>query len=124
MQNTSLCDQTLTKLVEMIRRREVSAVEVVEAHLERISTLNSSLKAIVTVNQQAIDQARTAEGDLAGLPLTIKDTIETAGLRTTSGSRIRADFVPDKDAPAVARLKRAGAVILGKTNAAEMAMDY
>ena len=124
MQNSSLCDQTLTMLVEMIRRREVSAVEVVEAHLEQISRLNPALNAIVTVNQHAIDQARTAEGALAGLPITIKDTIETAGLRTTSGSRIRADFVPDTDAPAVARLRRAGAVILGKTNAAEMAMDY
>jgi Asp-tRNA(Asn)/Glu-tRNA(Gln) amidotransferase A subunit family amidase len=124
MQNSSLCDQTLTKLAEMIRRREVSAIEVVEAHLERISGLNSRLNAIVTLAPDALDRARVAEGELCGLPITIKDTIETAGLRTTSGSRIRADFVPDRDAPAVARLKRAGAVVLGKTNAAEMAMDY
>ena len=124
MQNTSLCDLALTKLVEMIQRREVSAVEVVEAHLEQISRLNPELNAIVTVAPDALDRARVAEGDLCGLPLTIKDTIETAGLRTTSGSRIRADFVPERDAPAVARLKRAGAVIIGKTNAAEMAMDY
>lgn len=124
MQNTSLCDLALTKLVEMIQRREVSAVEVVEAHLEQISRLNPELNAIVTVAPDALDRARVAEGDLCGLPLTIKDTIETAGLLTTSGSRIRADFVPERDAPAVARLKRAGAVIIGKTNAAEMAMDY
>ena len=124
MQNTSLCDLALTKLVEMIQRREVSALEVVEAHLEQISRLNPELNAIVTVAPDALDRARVAEGDLCGLPLTIKDTIETAGLRTTSGSRIRADFVPERDAPAVARLKRAGAVIIGKTNAAEMAMDY
>ncbi len=63
-------------------------------------------------------------GVLHGVPITIKDTIETAGLRTTSGSKIRADYVPQTDAPAVARLKAAGAIILGKTNAAEMAMDY
>lgn len=94
MQNTSLCDLALTKLVEMIQRREVSAVEVVEAHLEQISRLNPELNAIVTVAPDALDRARVAEGDLCGLPLTIKDTIETAGLRTTSGSRIRADFVP------------------------------
>ena len=56
MQNTSLCDQTLTKLSEMIRRREVSAVEVVEAHLERILTLNPALNAIVTLAPDAIDQ--------------------------------------------------------------------
>jgi Asp-tRNA(Asn)/Glu-tRNA(Gln) amidotransferase A subunit family amidase len=58
------------------------------------------------------------------VPITIKDTIETAGLRTTSGSKMRAEYVPEVDAPAVARLKAAGAIVLGKTNAAEMAMDY
>ena len=124
MQNKDLCDQSLTKLAELIRKREVSAVEAVEAHLEQISRLNPALNAIVTLAPDAIDRARTAEGDLGGVPVTIKDTIETAGLRTTSGSRIRADYVPERDAPAVARLKAAGAIVLGKTNAAEMAMDY
>jgi Asp-tRNA(Asn)/Glu-tRNA(Gln) amidotransferase A subunit family amidase len=124
MQNTSLCEQSLTKLAELIRRREVSAVEVVEAHLQQISRLNPVLNAIVTLNPRVIEEARLAEGDLCGVPVTIKDTIETAGIRTTSGSRIRADYVAERDAPAVARLKRAGAIILGKTNAAEMAMDY
>src|SRR6478672_462313 len=124
MQNTSLCDHSLTELAALIQKREVSAVEVVEAHLEQISRLNPALNAIVTLNPQAIDLARSAVGDLAGLPITIKDTIETAGLRTTSGSRLRENYVPDRDAPAVARLKASGAVILAKTNAAEMAMDY
>jgi len=124
MQNTSLCDHSLTELAELIRKREVSAVEVVEAHLEQISRLNPSLNAIVTLNPRAIELARSAQGDLGGLPITIKDTIETAGLRTTSGSRIRENYVPHRDAPAVARLKAAGAFVLGKTNAAEMAMDY
>jgi Asp-tRNA(Asn)/Glu-tRNA(Gln) amidotransferase A subunit family amidase len=124
MQNTTLCDYSLAELAELIRTREVSAAEVVEAHLEQISRLNPKLNAIVTLNPKAIEQARIAEGDLAGLPITIKDTIETAGLRTTSGSKLRSDYVPERDAPAVARLKRAGAIILGKTNAAEMAMDY
>src|SRR4029078_12690540 len=81
----------------------------------------------------ALERAREAEiavmrgavsGGLHGVPLTIKDTIETAGLRTTSGSKMRVDYVPQIDAPAVARLKAAGAIILGKSNAAEMAMDY
>ncbi|MCA1574019.1 MAG: amidase [Acidobacteria bacterium] len=80
-----------------------------------------------------LDRAREAEaslmsgdvlGPLHGVPITIKDTIETAGLRSTSGSTMRAQFVPEHDAPSVARLKGAGALILGKTNAAEMAMDY
>jgi Asp-tRNA(Asn)/Glu-tRNA(Gln) amidotransferase A subunit family amidase len=106
---------------------------VVEAHLRRIEKLNPKLNAIVTLAPDAIDKAHAAEkalidgrnlGALHGVPITIKDTIETGNLRTTSGSRIRADFIPDGDAPAVARLKAAGAIILGKTNTAEMAMDY
>src|SRR5690242_12686187 len=124
MQNNGLCDHSLTKLVELLRKREVSAVEVIEAHLEQISRLNPGLNAIVTLNPQALDLASSASGELGGVPITIKDTIETAGLRTTSGSRLRADYVPSADAPAVARLKAAGAVVLAKTNAAEMAMDY
>lgn len=121
MQNKELCEQSLTKLAELIRKREVSSAEVVEAHLEQISALNPALNAIVTL---AGDLRTSLDGPLSGIPVTVKDTIETAGLRTTSGSRIRADFVPDRDAPAVARLKAAGAIVLGKTNAAEMAMDY
>jgi Asp-tRNA(Asn)/Glu-tRNA(Gln) amidotransferase A subunit family amidase len=124
MQNKDLCDHSLTELAELLRKREVSAVEVVAAHLQRISVLNPGLNAIVTLNPRALEQARFVEGDLGGLPITIKDTIETAGLRSTSGSRLRADYVPSRDAPAVARLKAAGAIVLGKTNAAEMAMNY
>src|SRR5690349_3962747 len=124
MQNKDLCDHSLTELVELLRKREVSAREVVEAHLEQISRLNPQLNAIVTLNSDALEQADLAGGELAGLPITIKDTIETAGLRTTSGSRLRDGYVPVRDAPAVARLKAAGAIVIGKTNAAEMAMDY
>ena len=120
-------------VAELIRRREVSPVEVAEAHLRRIDELNPSLNAIVTLAPDLIERARAAEdalmrgegvGALHGVPVTIKDTIETAGLRTTSGSKMRTDYVPEVDAPAVARLKAAGALVLGKTNAAEMAMDY
>src|ERR1700674_1483068 len=130
---SDLTVQSATELARMIRQREVSPVEVVEAHLRRIESLNPSLNAIVTIAPDVLDCARTAEkalmngaeaGPLHGLPITVKDTIETAGLRTTSGSAIRADYVPKTDAPAVARLKAAGAIVLGKTNTAEMAMDY
>ena len=127
----------LTEIVEAIERHDVSPVEIVETCLERIATLNPSLNAVVTVAPDVMEQARAAEaammrrgrsrealGALHGVPLTIKDTIETAGLRTTSGSTIRQDYVPSVDAPAVARLRQAGAIVLGKTNAAEMAMDY
>ena len=128
-----LINNSLTKLAEMIRTRSVSPVEVAEAHLQQVDKLNPSLNAIVTLAPDLLDRARDCEtalmnGDelspLHGVPFTVKDTIETAGLRTTSGSRIRSSFVPSHDAPAVARLKSAGAIVLGKTNAAEMAMDY
>jgi Asp-tRNA(Asn)/Glu-tRNA(Gln) amidotransferase A subunit family amidase len=123
----------LRTMARLIQRRELSPVEVAEEHLERIARLNPELNAIVTLAPDVIERARAAEaavmrgenvGALHGVPLTIKDTIETAGLRTTSGSKMRVNYVPVTDAPAVARLKAAGAIILGKTNAAEMAMDY
>jgi len=128
-----LITQPLTKLASLVRSRAVSPVELVEAHLEQIARLNPQLNAVVTLAPDALDRAKAAEaavmrgddlGQLHGLPVTIKDTIETAGLRSTSGSPIRADFIPERDAPAVALLKTAGAIVLGKTNAAEMAMDY
>lgn len=130
---TDLAQQSLCSLAAAIRQRTVSPVEVVEAHLRRIEAINGRLNAIVTLAPDAMDKAKSAEaalesgevsGPLHGVPVTIKDTIETAGLRTTSGSAMRAEFVPGRDAPAVARLKAAGAIILGKTNTAEMAMDY
>jgi Asp-tRNA(Asn)/Glu-tRNA(Gln) amidotransferase A subunit family amidase len=133
MQNSDLIKQTLAGIAALIRRREVSPVEVAEAHLERIAGLNPELNAIVRLAPDVIERAREAEravmsgetvGALHGIPLTIKDTIDTAGLRTTSGSVMRSEHVPERDAPAVARLKAAGAIILGKTNPAEMAMDY
>src|SRR4051794_7445568 len=127
-----IVDESLTTIAELIRSRSVSPVEVAQAHLERISELNPQLNAIVTLAPDLMDKAQAAEaalergddlGLLHGVPVTIKDTIETAGLRSTSGSRIRADFLPESDAPCVTRLKKAGAIILGKTNVAEMAMD-
>lgn len=108
-------------------------MEVAAAHLQRIEHFNPSLNAIVTLEPAVIEMARAAEaelmrgrevGPLHGVPLTIKDTIETLGLRTTSGSRLRTQHVPDRDAAVVARLKAAGAIILGKTNTPEMAIPY
>ena len=125
--------ESMTTLAALIANRKVSPVEVLQAHLDRINQINPRLNAIVTLAPDAMDQAKEAEaavargealGWLHGVPVTIKDTIETAGLRTTSGSAMRAEFVPNRDASAVARLKAAGAIILGKTNTAEMAMDY
>ena len=128
-----LTAQSFETMARLIREREVSPVEIAQAHLERISALNPALNAIVTLAPDVLEHAKEAEaaimrgdqvGTLHGVPVTIKDTIETAGLRSTSGSVIRQDYVPTTDAPSVARLKAAGAIVLGKTNAAEMAMDY
>ena len=128
-----LTTNSATELAFLIQSRAVSPVEVVEAHLLRIEQLNPALNAIVTLNSNSLDQARAAEADqmsgkevgfLHGVPLTVKDTIDTEGLRTTSGSRLRENYIPDRDATAVARLKAAGAIILGKTNTPEMAIAY
>ena len=116
-----------------LRTRKVSPVEVLQAHLDRIEEINPQLNAIVTLAPDVMQRAKEAEaavmrgdalGPLHGVPVTIKDTIETAGLRTTSGSQCAPSLCRNTDAPAVARLKAAGAIILGKTNTAEMAMDY
>src|SRR6186713_886225 len=106
---SNLIKESLGAIAGMIQKREVSPVEVAEAHLERIARLNPELNAIVTLAPDVIERAREAEaavmrgesaGALHGVPLTIKDTIETAGLRTTSGSMMRVDYVPTCDAPA------------------------
>lgn len=131
--SAELTNKSITELAALIRSRSVSPVELVEAHLQRIDRFNPSLNAIVTIAPNALEQARAAEtavyngselGPLHGVPLTIKDTIDTEGLRTTSGSRLRAAYLPQRDATVVARLKAAGAIILGKTNTPEMAIPY
>jgi Asp-tRNA(Asn)/Glu-tRNA(Gln) amidotransferase A subunit family amidase len=125
--------KTATELADLIRSRAVSPVEVISAHLERVERINPTLNAIVTLADNAMDLARAADaelmrggevGALHGVPLTIKDTIDTAGLRTTSGSRLLSQNIPERDATVVARLKAAGAIILGKTNTPEMAIPY
>jgi Asp-tRNA(Asn)/Glu-tRNA(Gln) amidotransferase A subunit family amidase len=116
-----------------MRRREVSPLDVVDAYLRAIEQVNPAINAIVSLAADIRDRAVEAEhaisrgvslGPLHGLPITIKDTIDTAGLRTTSGSRIRAEHIPNQDAASVARLKAAGAIVLGKTNVPEMAIPY
>jgi len=131
--SNELTTKSARELVALMRTRQASPVEVVAAHLRRIDEANPSLNAIVTIADDAIERAREAEetliksqdiGTLYGLPITIKDTIDTKGLRTTYGSRLCADHVPSRDATVVARLKAAGAIILGKTNTPEMAVPY
>lgn len=120
-------------LLEAMRRREVSPVEVMAARLNRIASVNPAVNAVVTTRaERAMTEARLAEKaytanrarSLEGLPFTVKDTIETAGIRTTAGSELLVGHVPAMDAPAVRRLRDRGAIILGKTNTPEFAMTF
>jgi amidase len=125
--------RTATELAKLIREKSASAQEVLEAHLRHIAEHNPNLNAIVTLNEekarQRAEQADAALargevwGPLHGVPVTIKDVFETAGLRTTSSFKPLADYVPQQDATPVARLRAAGAIILGKTNMPTLALD-
>ena len=130
MSDTELCYLSAVDLRQRFERRELSPVEVAEATLRRIETLNPSLNAYITVTaERALDDARVAEtqyesGDpvppLAGIPGSLKDLTATKGVRTTRGSLLTADWVPDFDAPLAESLQRAGMVLLGKTNTPEL----
>jgi amidase len=113
-------------LARAIREKKVSSVEVVRAHLEHIHTVNPRLNAVVFATaESALKEARSADrhnrrtdvlGPLHGVPFTVKDIFNTAGLPTTAGLRIMRTNIPDHDATAVARMRRAGAILIGKTN--------
>jgi len=113
-------------IARAIRTKKLSAVEVVRAHLEHIHTVNPRLNAVVFATaESAIKEARTADrhntrakalGPLHGVPFTVKDIFNTAGLPTTAGLRILRSHIPDHDATVVARMRRAGAILIGKTN--------
>ena len=122
------------ELAAAIRARRASAAQLVELYLERISRHNPALNAVCTLDATgASRRAREADaalargelwGPLHGVPMTIKDALETAGLRTTGGHPPLKDYVPALDAPAVARLRAAGAILLGKTNVPPLSADY
>ncbi|SPT49344.1 MULTISPECIES: amidase [Actinomadura] len=126
-----ICFASARDLARRIRTRELSAREVLQAHLDQIERTNPRVNAVVTlVAERAAEQARAADerlaageepGPLHGLPVAHKDTHATAGIRTTSGSPIFADHVPAEDELVVERIRAAGAVTLGKTNTPEFA---
>jgi aspartyl-tRNA(Asn)/glutamyl-tRNA(Gln) amidotransferase subunit A len=126
--NTELIYSDATKLAELIRTREVSPVEVMKAHLDRIEATNPKVNAIVTIVEDALESAKKAEaaiqrgdelGPLHGVPFTAKDSIDTAHVKTQRGTPIFKGRTPDTDATSVARLKKAGAILLAKTNLPE-----
>ena len=124
---------TATKLSHLLESKELSPVETTEAFLERIDRVDSKLNSYITLSrEEALRDAATAEraitrgeylGPMHGIPVAVKDQIWTKGIRTTLGSTIMADFVPDEDATVIAKLKEAGAILLGKLNMSEFAMS-
>lgn len=131
--NTSsdLAFATIEELAPLLAKKKVSPVELTQLYLTRIERLSQELNAFITVPvEEALAAARVAErelmrgkrrGPLHGIPVALKDNIWTKGIRTTAGSKILGEFVPDEDATLVRRLRKAGAVIIGKTNLHEFA---
>ena len=130
---TQLPFRTATELAAALRAKEISSTELLDCYLGRIEEFNPGLGAVVTLD---VDRARreAAEADrrlvrgaeagpLHGLPVTVKDCLETAGLRTTCGAPELAGYVPERDAEAVGRLRSAGAIVMGKTNLPAWASD-
>lgn len=122
------------KLAAMLRKREVSSVEMVDAFIERIETVNRGLNAVVTLVEERAsreaeesDRRLSGKGEirpLEGIPVTIKDSIITEGVRSTWGMKMFEHHVARQDAPTVERLRAAGAIVIAKTNTPEMTMDY
>jgi aspartyl-tRNA(Asn)/glutamyl-tRNA(Gln) amidotransferase subunit A len=126
-----LYELTIHEALELLRKRVFSAADLAQAVLDRIVALDNDVKAYVTlIPEAALEQARDADqlrgagadGALLGIPLALKDIICLSGVPTTCGSRILESFIPPYDATAVTRLRKAGAVFLGKTNTDEFAM--
>ena len=122
---------TLADAGSLIRSRRLSPVDLVKACLERIDRFNPRINAFITIlHESALEQARAAEAEIAkgnwlgplhGIPIGVKDNIDTAGIRTTAASWVFADRVPTVDAEVITRLKSAGAIIIGKLNMHEFA---
>ena len=133
MEDTELAYTPACRLRQLLDSRQVSPVELVELYLRRIEALNPSLNAFLTVTaEEALATARSAErkivrgeqgGPLLGIPVPIKDMELTKGIRTTAGSMIFKDMVPDRDSVVVERIRGAGGIILGKTNTPEFGMS-
>jgi len=128
-----LTSASATRLAKLIREKKVSSEEVVNAYLKRIEVVNPRLNAIVQLTAEAARaQAREADaalargdskGPLHGIPFTVKDTIETMGVICAAGTKGRTSFIPARDATTVARLRAAGAILLGKSNVPELGLN-
>ena len=132
MGNQDICWMSAVDIARAIREKKLSPVEIVNAILKRIETVNPKINAYVTLTaDSALAEAKQAEealmkdeklGPLHGVPVSIKDLIYTKGVRTTMGSKLLEDFIPEEDAVLVTRLKEAGAIMMGKTNTPEFGL--
>src|SRR5262245_12478617 len=124
--------KSATELAPLIKSRKLSPVEVVRVHLDQIEALDPKVSAFITVTkEQALEQAKAAEKEIAsgryrgpmhGIPYAVKDLIATKGIRTTNGSKVTANWIPDYESTVTDRLNRAGAILAGKLNLVEFAM--
>src|SRR5262245_32615290 len=131
---SELTSVSASRMADMIRWRDISSEQLVRAHLNRIAEVNPKINAVVqTCAERALDEARQRDeeiarnvikGPLHGVPITVKDSLETAGVVTTSGTLGRANHLPQKDASTVALLRRAGAIVIGKTNVPELCLAF
>ncbi len=121
----------ISELANAIKNKKISSVEATEFFLKRINTHDKKLNSFISINDKAVEQAKLIDdkiskgenlGSMAGVPISIKDMLCTKNLKTTAGSKMLSNFIPPYDSTVVARLKQAGAVILGKTNLDEFAM--
>lgn len=127
----NITEWNISELRKKILSKEVSVVQVTEAYLNRIKKYNAKLNAFITINEQALDDAKKIDqrlaagefvGSLVGMPMAIKDMLCTKGVKTTAASKILHNFIPPYDSTVVARMKQAGAIVIGKTNLDEFAM--
>ena len=134
LRQSDLLDSSAKSLAVAIRARKISSVELVQAYLKRIEEVNPWLNAVIhTTAESALDDARNADailirgkplGPLHGIPMTVKDSLNTAGVVTTWSVPARSDYIPRHDATVVARLQAAGAILLGKTNTPELTLSF
>lgn len=127
----SMIDLSISELRAKLQAREISSLQLTEAFMNRLKQYDKRLNSFISINEEALDEAARIDkqigagakgGPLVGMPVAIKDMLCTKGLRTTAGSKMLAHFVPPYNSTVVARLKQAGAIVIGKTNLDEFAM--
>jgi amidase len=132
MRSDDPCSLSLTALARALREGALSSEEATRAHLDRIAVVNPKLNAVVQIRAEAaLEEARAADrlpssarGLLHGVPVTIKDSLDTAGIVTTGGTKGRTSYVPREDATVVKRLRAEGAIVMGKTNTPDLTLGY